>query len=136
MVSQASFDSFWGWFGKNLQKLRYQRHVCSMWQSGLIYGFISRFQVNTLGLIIRALADVKRQVDEALKNEEAGTFLIRFSERHAGLFAVGYKIDDSVSIVLYCVDSVANSNLSGPRQARTTLPSAPGRHCRCQENSS
>lgn len=78
MVSQAAFDLFWGWFGKNLQKLRYQRHVCSMWQSGLIYGFISRFQV-----------------DEALKNEEAGTFLIRFSERHAGLFAVGYKIDDS-----------------------------------------
>lgn len=77
MVSQAAFDLFWGWFGKNLQKLRYQRHVCSMWQSGLIYGFISRFQV-----------------DEALKNEEAGTFLIRFSERHAGLFAVGYKIDD------------------------------------------
>lgn len=78
MVSQTSFDLFWGWFGKNLQKLRYQRHVCSMWQSGLIYGFISRFQV-----------------DEALKNEEAGTFLIRFSERHAGLFAVGYKIDDT-----------------------------------------
>lgn len=78
MVSQAAFDLFWGWFGKNLQKLRYQRHVCSMWQSGLIYGFISRFQV-----------------DEALKNEEAGTFLIRFSERHAGLFAVGYKIDDT-----------------------------------------
>jgi len=76
-VSQAAFDSFWAWFGKGLQKLRYQRHVCSMWQSGLIYGFISRFQV-----------------DEALKNEEPGTFLIRFSERHAGLFAVGYKIDD------------------------------------------
>lgn len=45
MVSQGAFDLFWGWFGKNLQKLRYQRHVCSMWQSGLIYGFISRFQV-------------------------------------------------------------------------------------------
>lgn len=35
-------------------------------------------------------------MDEALKNEEPGTFLIRFSERHAGLFAVGYKIDDNV----------------------------------------
>eukprot|EP01112_Ceratiomyxa_fruticulosa_P000033 TRINITY_DN0_c7_g1_i1.p1 TRINITY_DN0_c7_g1~~TRINITY_DN0_c7_g1_i1.p1 ORF type:complete len:749 (-),score=149.09 TRINITY_DN0_c7_g1_i1:247-2493(-) len=77
MVSQQSFDSFWAWFGKNLQKLRYQRHVCSMWQSGLIYGFISR-----------------HAVDEALRNEDPGTFLMRFSERHAGLFAVGYKIDD------------------------------------------
>lgn len=76
-VTQAAFDQFWGWFGKGLQKLRYQRHVCSMWQSGLIYGFISRYQV-----------------DEALKNEEPGTFLIRFSERFPGLFAVGYKIDD------------------------------------------
>ncbi|KYQ91411.1 transcriptional repressor [Tieghemostelium lacteum] len=77
LISQAAFDSFWVWFGKGLQKLRYQRHVCSMWQSGLIYGFISR-----------------QSVEEALRNEEQGTFLIRFSERHAGHFAVGYRVDD------------------------------------------
>jgi len=76
-ISQSSFDAFWIWFGKGLQKLRYQRHVCSMWQSGLIYGFISR-----------------QSVEEALRNEDQGTFLIRFSERHAGHFAIGYKVDD------------------------------------------
>jgi hypothetical protein len=79
-VTHAMFDQFWAWFGKNLQKLRYQRHVCSMWQSGLIYGFISRFHV-----------------EESLKNEEPGTFVIRFSERHAGLFAIGYKVEDMMS---------------------------------------
>eukprot|EP01133_Synstelium_polycarpum_P010914 gene10914-12719_t len=76
-ITQTLFDAFWNWFGKGLQKLRYQRHVCSMWQSGLIYGFISR-----------------QSVEEALRNEEIGTFLIRFSERHAGHFAIGYKVED------------------------------------------
>lgn len=30
-----------------------------------------------------------------LVNQEVGTFLIRFSERHPGTFAIGYVIDDS-----------------------------------------
>jgi len=77
MISQKSYDAFWNWFGKGIQKLRYQRHICTLWWSGLIYGFLAR-----------------EGVQEALQNEEVGTFLIRFSERHAGLFAVGYKVDD------------------------------------------
>jgi hypothetical protein len=34
IITQKDFDSFWEWFGKAIQKLRYQRHICSMWQSG------------------------------------------------------------------------------------------------------
>ena len=31
---------------------------------------------------------MREEVEALLRNEEIGTFLIRFSERHAGLFAV------------------------------------------------
>jgi hypothetical protein len=44
----------------------------------LIYGFISREGVHA-----------------ALVEQQVGTFLIRFSERHPGTFAVGYVINDS-----------------------------------------
>ena len=28
------YDQFWLWYGKVLQKLRYQRHIGQLWQSG------------------------------------------------------------------------------------------------------
>jgi hypothetical protein len=84
-------------------------------------------------------------VDEALKNEEVGTFLIRFSERHAGLFAVGYKIDDAVNTYtnstfhLLLLLSPPPSSLpphanAGFRTARAPLPRASGRHRGGEEN--
>jgi len=77
VINQKGYDNFWTWFGKGVQKLRYQRHICPLWQTGLIYGFLTR-----------------EAVEETLMNEEVGTFLIRFAERHPGLFAVGYKTDE------------------------------------------
>jgi hypothetical protein len=62
MISQKDFDAFWTWFGKNLQILRYQRHIASLWQQGLIYGFLTRVDVNN-----------------ALNGQEPGTFLLRYS---------------------------------------------------------
>lgn len=47
--------------------LRYQRHINSLWTTGILLGFINRQDVNN-----------------ALYGHEPGTFLIRFSERHAG----------------------------------------------------
>eukprot|EP01118_Nematostelium_gracile_P015097 TRINITY_DN5990_c0_g1_i1.p1 TRINITY_DN5990_c0_g1~~TRINITY_DN5990_c0_g1_i1.p1 ORF type:complete len:130 (-),score=29.31 TRINITY_DN5990_c0_g1_i1:27-416(-) len=44
-----------------------------MWQTGLIYGFLSREGVNAI-----------------LSTQTWGTFLIRFSEKNPGSFAVGY----------------------------------------------
>jgi len=78
MITQQSFEGFWNWFGKIIQKLRYQRHICTLWQAGIIHGLISRDTVN-----------------ECLIRQERGTFLIRFSERHPGCFAVAYRTDDS-----------------------------------------
>jgi len=72
------YDDFWAWFGKGLQKLRYQRHLCSMWQHGLIYGYVPRDTVNA-----------------ALVNQDVGTFLIRLSESNPGTFAIGYVIDET-----------------------------------------
>jgi hypothetical protein len=37
IISQNDFDEFWDWFGKCMQKVRYQRHVCSMWLNGYIF---------------------------------------------------------------------------------------------------
>jgi hypothetical protein len=33
-INHKDFDAFWEWFGKVLQRLRYQRHIGSMWQAG------------------------------------------------------------------------------------------------------
>jgi hypothetical protein len=78
MISQKSYDNFWTWFGKVVQKLRYQRHICSLWQTGLIHGFLTRDQIY-----------------QALIGQPVGTFLIRFSERNPGCFAVAYKVEDA-----------------------------------------
>jgi hypothetical protein len=34
LISQKDFDDFWEWFGKAMQKIRYQRHIGSLWQNG------------------------------------------------------------------------------------------------------
>jgi len=75
-ITPKSYNSFWTWFGKTIKKLRYQRHILPLWQTGLIHGFLSR-----------------EAVHDILKDQEPGTFLVRFSERHAGQFAVAYRID-------------------------------------------
>lgn len=72
-VTQAQASRFWLWFGQVVQTLRFKRHIANMWFTGLIYGFIT-----------------KNACNEILKNEEHGTFLIRFSENYPGLFAVAY----------------------------------------------
>mmetsp|Transcript_19777 Transcript_19777/g.27602 ORF Transcript_19777/g.27602 Transcript_19777/m.27602 type:complete len:637 (+) Transcript_19777:181-2091(+) len=72
-IGQKDFEEFWDWFGKAVQKIRYQRHIGSLWQTGMLYGFMGRDEVNA-----------------ALKDQEPGTFILRFSERHAGQFAIAY----------------------------------------------
>jgi len=76
-VTQQQAGRFWSWFGQVVQTLRFKRHIANMWFVGLIYGFIT-----------------KNACTEILKNEEIGTFVIRFSENHPGLFAVAYVDDD------------------------------------------
>lgn len=77
MVTPSDFDKFWEWFGPILHKIRYQRHICTLWTRGLICGFLTR-----------------EEVDDVLRNELPGTFLIRFSER-CEQFAVSYQSSDT-----------------------------------------
>ena len=72
-IKKEQFDKFWDWFGKCLQVIRYQRHIGSLWQNGILNAFIT-----------------KEEVNEALKNLNSGAFIIRFSERHSGQFAIAY----------------------------------------------
>eukprot|EP01094_Clydonella_sp_ATCC50884_P001611 TRINITY_DN1121_c0_g2_i2.p1 TRINITY_DN1121_c0_g2~~TRINITY_DN1121_c0_g2_i2.p1 ORF type:complete len:530 (+),score=195.36 TRINITY_DN1121_c0_g2_i2:363-1952(+) len=76
-VTPNQYDAFWNWFGKTFQKVRYQRHVLPLWIAGHIHGFVSREQATDL-----------------LAREHAGTFLVRFSERNPGLFALAYSTDE------------------------------------------
>ena len=78
-ITPKSYNSFWVWFGKTIKKLRYQRHILPLWQIGLIHGFLSR-----------------EAVHEVLRGQDPGTFLVRFSERHAGQFAVAYRVEGSI----------------------------------------
>lgn len=79
-ITPKAYVSFWTWFGKTIKKLRYQRHILPLWQTGLIHGFLSR-----------------EAVHDVLRDQEPGTFLVRFSERHSGQFAVAYRIDGPVN---------------------------------------
>ncbi|GAM18948.1 hypothetical protein SAMD00019534_021230 [Acytostelium subglobosum LB1] len=72
-VSHKDFDQFWTWFGKSLQTLRYKRHISTLWQNGLIFMFLRRENVGSV-----------------LKGQEAGTFVILFSETFPGQLEISY----------------------------------------------
>ena len=73
-VTAVQFDQFWEWFGKCLQRLRYQRHVGTLFLQGYLQGFLT-----------------KQACINILSNQPIGTFLIRFSESYPGCFAVTYR---------------------------------------------
>lgn len=75
-ISQKDFDKFWEWCGPLFHKIRYQRHLCSLWTAGYICGFLTREEVETV-----------------LKSQAVGTFLIRFSDRMPK-FVVSYQSAD------------------------------------------
>lgn len=97
-LNQKQFDEFWSWFGKHLQIVRYQRHINPMWQNGLLYGFMTR-----------------EEVDAALSNQIMGTFVIRLSERYSGQLAIAF-VGSNKQIRHYLV---APNDTAG---AKKTLP--------------
>jgi len=74
VISVSQFDQFWAWFGKILQRMRSTRQICGMWRDGLLWGFAGR-----------------SEIEQALMSQPVGSFVVRFSERHAGSFAIAYK---------------------------------------------
>jgi len=76
LITPKQFDVFWKWFGPNLYKIRYQRHMIQLWNKGLICGFINR-----------------NEAIELLQKAPTGTLVIRFSERCPG-FVITYTAND------------------------------------------
>jgi hypothetical protein len=78
-VTQTDFNTFWTWVGPTEHKLAHQRDLSAMFVDGIILGFVTR-----------------AQSIELLRNRDPGVFLIRFSLKYAGEFAVSYRTVDSV----------------------------------------
>ncbi len=72
-IGEAKFNEFWDWFGAGLEKIRHQKHMASLFLSGLVIGFIS-----------------KSWCENVLNSQEEGSFLIRFSDRNPGRIAIAY----------------------------------------------
>jgi len=101
-VSHKDFDAFWAWFGKSIQTLRYKRHISTLWQNGLIFMFLKRETINQI-----------------LKNQDSGTFIILFSEAFPGQLEISYvgtEKDSSTKVKHYLVQS---NDTSGSKR---TLP--------------
>lgn len=103
MITQTTFDKFWEWFGKIVHVVRFQRHICSLWQVGVIYGFLDRESVTNVLVSNR---------------QPVGTFIIRFSERHAGQFDIVWVGTGSSGIEINHY-LVKHDDIGAPRR---TLP--------------
>jgi len=77
-VTVDQVEAFWGWIGPMLHKIRYTRHIGTMFVHGYICGFLS-----------------STEVSEVLNNQEVGTFVVRFSERQAAGLVISYQAVDS-----------------------------------------
>lgn len=94
VINEVQVTTFWVWFGKNLKELRYRRYIKELWINGYI-----------LGCVRRDIAEL------ILDGQPNGTFLIRFSERHPGQFAITYVKDDAIKHYL-----VTNEDMGGTKK--------------------
>ena len=101
LVSVKSYDAFWQWFGPGLHKVRYQRHLCALWQQGYICGFLKR-----------------DEADKVLTGAPLGSFLIRLSDRVGGNFAIAYVAyeEGKIGVSHYLI---SENDVFGPKK---TLP--------------
>ena len=81
MVTRKEVRQFWSWYAYTLQVLRYQRHMAQLWERGLFYGFMSK--EDSVALLQHGMPSGG--------SCPPGTFVIRFSQSHAGQFAVAYS---------------------------------------------
>jgi hypothetical protein len=66
-------SAFWAWFGTTLSALRFQRPLGALWHGGLLYGLLTR-----------------HDVEQALGGQAEGVFVLRFSETNPGQLGVAY----------------------------------------------
>jgi hypothetical protein len=85
-VTEKQGQNFWAWFGQIMQTIRFKRHISTMWNTGIIFGFMT-----------------KEECNRVLAGQGLGTFIIRFSESLPGLFGVAYVSDDPKERVKHCL---------------------------------
>lgn len=74
-VSVDAFREWWKWYGKAMHKVRYTKHILTLFLSGCLFGFIA-----------------KQDMELALRDQPPGTFMVRFSERNPGSFSIAYVL--------------------------------------------
>jgi len=72
-IAPSAVATFWKWFGPTLAAIRFQRPIGSLWHSGLLYGLLTR-----------------TDVEQTLASHNVGVFMLRFSERNPGQIGVAY----------------------------------------------
>jgi len=107
ILSHKHYDSFWTWFGKSLQTLRYKRHIATLWQNGLITMFISR-----------------DRVQGALKDQGTGCFMILFSAAYPGQLEIAYNSEtgDTKDGMLQCLVKFYLVQPNDTSGSKRTLP--------------
>lgn len=85
-VVEKQVTAFWSWFGQCLQTIRFKRYISTLWNTGAIFGFIT-----------------KEECNKVLQGQGLGTFIIRFSESLPGLFGVAYVSDDPKERIKHCL---------------------------------
>lgn len=85
-VTEKQGLNFWAWFGQCLQTIRFKRYISTLWNTGVIFGFIT-----------------KEECNRVLQGQGLGTFIIRFSESLPGLFGVAYVSDDPKERIKHCL---------------------------------
>ena len=85
-VNEKQVQIFWAWFGQCLQTTRFKRYISTLWNTGVIFGFITKDECNRV-----------------LQTQGLGTFIIRFSESLPGLFGVAYVSDDPKERIKHCL---------------------------------
>jgi hypothetical protein len=85
-VTLNEYNKFWEWFGKAFQVLRFQKHINTLWQLGVVYGFMSREDAAVI-----------------VKDVEPGTFLIIFADKYPGQLAIAYVSPKSRGVKHYLI---------------------------------
>lgn len=108
-MSVDAFRSFWNdWFSVAITGIRHSRLINEFWKRGYIMGFISKVGAENL-----------------LNGQRCppGTFLLRFSERAPGSFAIAYtKVGVVLCHVVSCcmADRAHVCARSAPRRRATS----------------
>ena len=90
-ISASDYEVFWAWFGQFMQKIRHQKPISTLWMAGYIIGFIT-----------------KSSAIKILEHQADGTFIVRFSERVPGQFAIAYVKKRAVKHYLVTKEDISS----------------------------